>query len=98
MAGEEALAREAHSLGVQAIARLDAHETICSQRWEELTRTLSSVADGQEKLHGRISDKTKRDEARWWTVACSLVAMLVGAVGYLLATYVLKGGAAGGMP
>lgn len=67
--GEETLDQEARDIGAKAASRMDAHEVLCTERWNQLRKSVDELA---QKLNRTVG-----------YVPASLIAALMGICGYL---------------
>jgi len=62
-----------------ALARIEAHERVCTERQLHIVSSLESLSRGVDKLNGRF-----------WTAAITVILLLLSGCGALIAI-ILKG-------
>ncbi len=60
---------EARSMAQNVSGRLDGHERICTERWNESRKTMERVEKGVAGLY-----------TRWWSMAVGLVVSLLALI------------------
>jgi len=64
---------------------IEGHEERCAERYGELKKELGTVNDTLSGLPDLISDATRPLWGRLWAAAIGIIALLVGACGFLIA-------------
>lgn len=78
MDGEQSrINTEALTKATEALVRIDAHEKICSERYEEIT-------SGQKAIFNKLDDISTSNFNRWLLVAGAVITLLIGVVGFFV--------------
>lgn len=81
------LAREAKDLAHQADARREAHERLCTERWEQLRASIRDMMQAVEERHRENRQNLGR---LWWTIIAGMGITICGMAG-LIVTLSLRG-------
>jgi len=60
----------------EALVRIESHEKVCSERYEEIT-------DGQKAIFHKLDDIGNNHFNRWLVVAGSAILILLAIIGFL---------------
>ena len=76
---------------------LEAHVELCAERYrnldnrlEDLSRKLEAVLEAMDEMDNKMQMIVQRRNDQVMTYAGGTIVVLLGAVGYLLATYVIN--------
>jgi len=76
---------------------LEAHVELCAERYrnldnrlEDLSRKLEAVLEAMDEMDNKMQMIVQRRNDQVMTYAGGAIVILLGAVGYLLATYVIN--------
>jgi hypothetical protein len=61
---------EARTMAQQAHGRIDGHERLCTERWEQSRLALARVERGVSGLY-----------RRWWALATAIIGLLLASIG-----------------
>ena len=75
----ETIDQPARDMAQAAMAKIEAHEDVCAQRWREAHNTMGRVETALEKLSKAISGLYNR----MWLAAVGVIGALIGLVYFL---------------
>lgn len=73
---QAAINTRALEMATQALTRIESHEQVCAERWKNVHSVLLGLKGSVDGLY-----------SRWWIVSGSLIIVLIGIVGFLLARH-----------
>jgi len=68
---------EALTKATEALVRIDSHESVCSERYKEIT-------SGQKAIFNKLDEISSNHFNRWLLVAGTVILLLIAVVGYFL--------------